>query len=79
MDKGSPIIVPREILLIEIDRHCVYADCNARILIGLTKQEAFTYRGFECVHCNRWNDDSLNRNDVPEWWEELQVPSWIQR
>jgi hypothetical protein len=45
----------------------------------LTKQEAFTYRGFECVHCNRWNDDSLTRNDVPEWWEELQVPSWIQR
>ena len=71
MGESKVIVFPREVLLIEIDRHCFFPDCNARVLLGLTKQEAISYRGFECVQCKRWNDDFLTRKDVPEWWAEI--------
>jgi hypothetical protein len=65
------IVFPREVLLVEIERHC--ADCNARTRVGLTKEEARLYDGFECERCERWNDDGLTERDIPEWWEELTI------
>ena len=38
------IIIPREVLLIELDRRCSFPDCQARSFIPLTKQEAKSYR-----------------------------------
>jgi hypothetical protein len=61
----------REVLLIEIDRHCAFADCQERALIGLTKAEARAYHGFQCERCRRWNEDLLRQADVPDWWGEL--------
>lgn len=66
------IVIPRDVLLIEIDRHCCFPDCNARELIGLTKLEAKSYSGFTCTHCNRWNDDTLTEKDVSDWWDEIK-------
>lgn len=67
------IIVPREVLLVEIDRRCTFADCDTRAMIGLTKDEASDYIGFECQQCKRWNDDQLTRKDVPDWWDEIHT------
>jgi len=67
-NNSSPIDVRREVLLIEIDRHCSSHDCAARNRIGLTKQEALGYLGFECFRCKRWNDDYLRTEDIPEQW-----------
>jgi hypothetical protein len=68
------MFIPREILLVEIDRRCFFPDCNARTLIGLTKQEAGDYRGFECTVCKRWNDDVLSDKDVPAEWDAIVRP-----
>jgi hypothetical protein len=73
MPERKIIVVPREVLLFEIDRHCSFDDCGARALVGLTKAEALGYRGFECVRCRRWNDDRLSQRDIPEWWGEINV------
>ena len=74
MSKRKNIFIPREVLLVEIERRCnVDADCNARNRTGLTKEEARAYTGFTCERCERWNDDTLTERDVPEWWEELFV------
>lgn len=74
MSRGKNIFIPREVLLVEIERRCaVDADCNARARIGLTKEEARAYCGFTCERCERWNEDFLSERDVPEWWEELAV------
>lgn len=73
MNKRTSIIIPREVLLVEIERHCGRVDCNARTRIGLTKDEARAYCGFECACCERWNEDLLSERDVPDWWEELTV------
>jgi hypothetical protein len=68
------IVIPREVLLVEIERRCgVDAECNARTRIGLTKEEARAYCGFTCERCERWNEDVLTERDVPEWWEELAI------
>lgn len=67
------IVVPREVLLMEIERRCAVPECNYRTRIGLTKEEARAYRGFECERCKQWNDDVLTERDVPDWWEELTV------
>lgn len=72
MPEIKRVIITRDVLLIEIDRHCLFEECNARTLIGLTKQEAENYRGFECAHCQRWNDDELTEKDVPDWWDEIK-------
>jgi hypothetical protein len=69
----SKIVIPRDVLLVEIERRCSHPDCGARARIGLTKMEARAYCGFECEGCERWNDDVLAERDVPEWWEELAV------
>ena len=71
MPGRKTVVIPRDVLLIEIDRHCLFADCNARVLRGLTKPDAQDYRGFECPRCKRWNDDHLNEKDVPDWWHEI--------
>jgi hypothetical protein len=71
MEQSNGIILPRAVLLIEVERRCFFPDCDARMLIGLTKHEAMSYRGFECVQCKRWNDDNLTEVDVPEWWAEI--------
>jgi hypothetical protein len=69
----SRIVIPREVLLVEIERRCPDAVCNARTRIGLTKEEAHAYCGFECERCGRTWDDALTERDVPEWWEELTI------
>ncbi len=68
------MFIPREILLVEIDRRCFFPDCNAKTLIGLTKQEASDYRGFDCSACKRWNDDNLSHKDVPDEWNAIVGP-----
>lgn len=68
------MFIPREILLVEIDRRCFFPDCNARTLVALTKQEACEYRGFECRACKRWNDDNLTDKDVPDEWNAIAKP-----
>jgi len=65
---------PRQVLLIEIERHCEFPDCGARNRIGLTKPKAIEYRGFECIQCERWNDDGLHYADMPDWWDEIMPP-----
>ena len=57
-------------LLIEIERRCVFSDCGARNHIGLTKDEAIEYRGFECSKCERWNHDLLDQLDLPDSWAD---------
>jgi len=61
---------PREPLLIEIERRCAFSDCGAKNQIGLTKDEAIEYRGFECSKCERWNHDRLNQFELPDSWAE---------
>ena len=75
MSKKRPtrIVFPREVLLVEIERHCADENCNARTRIGLTKEEARLYDGFECERCERWNEDGLGERDIPDWWEELTI------
>ena len=69
------IVIPREVLLVEVERWCGDHACNARTRLPLTKAEARAYTGFECPRCERWNDDALAERDIPEWWEELKVAS----
>ena len=59
---------PRATLLIEIDRRCAFPTCEARNQIGLTKQEAIEYRGFDCFQCKRWNEDRVNQSELPDSW-----------
>jgi len=73
MSNPRLIVIPRDILLLEIDRRCNFPDCANRVLIGLTKPDAINYRGFECEYCHRWNDNQLTQKDVPEWWDEIQM------
>lgn len=68
------MFIAREVLLVEIDRRCFFPDCNAKTLIGLTKQEACDYHGFECAACKRWIDDSLSDKDVPDEWNAIVRP-----
>src|SRR5215212_7167441 len=70
---GSKIVIPREVLLVEIERRCRAVECNARTRVGLTKDEARLYCGFECERCGQTWDDLLTERDVPEWWEELTI------
>ncbi|HEY0080477.1 MAG TPA: hypothetical protein VGB73_17855 [Pyrinomonadaceae bacterium] len=74
MARGG-ITFRRDVLLVEIERRCGDALCNARARIGLTKDEARVYQGFECERCERWNEDVLSERDIPEWWEELKLTS----
>jgi hypothetical protein len=67
------IVFPREVLLVEIERHCADTNCNARTRIGLTKEEARLYDGFECERCELWQADGLAERDIPDWWEELTI------
>jgi hypothetical protein len=69
----SKIVIPREVLLVEIERRCTHAGCNAKTRIALTKGEARAYSGFECERCEGWNEDVLTERDVPDWWEELTI------
>ena len=71
MSRWKNIVIPRDVLLVEIERRCRDAQCNARTRIGLTKDEARVYEGFECERCGQSWDDLLTERDVPEWWEEL--------
>ncbi|HEY9284356.1 MAG TPA: hypothetical protein VIP46_12950 [Pyrinomonadaceae bacterium] len=62
---------PRRVLLLaEIARRCRACDAQARV--GLTKEEARAYHGFECARCEAWNEDGLTGRDIPDWWEELK-------
>src|ERR1051325_3738630 len=67
------IIIPRELLLVEVERWCGDHACNARTRLSPTKAEARAYTGFECSRCERWNEDALTERDIPEWWEGLKV------
>jgi hypothetical protein len=59
---------PRTTLLVEIERRCAFPDCKIRNQIGLTKQEAIEYRGFECTQCKRWNEDRASQSELPDSW-----------
>lgn len=67
------VVISREVLLVEIERRCADPECGAKTRIGLTKEEARAYTGFECARCERTWDDALTERDIPEWWEELFV------
>ncbi|MCA1634166.1 MAG: hypothetical protein LC802_10845 [Acidobacteria bacterium] len=67
------ILFPREVLLVEVERRCAEPSCNARARVGLTKDEARAYTGFECERCGLWREDALSERDVPDWWEELKI------
>jgi hypothetical protein len=67
------IVFPREVLLVEVERRCGEPMCGARVRISLTKAQARSYTGFECGRCARWFADALSEQDIPEWWEELNV------
>ena len=69
----SQIVIRRDVLLLEIERRCRDTHCNARTRLGLTKDEARVYAGFECERCGQSWDDLLSERDVPEWWEELAI------
>lgn len=69
----SRIVIPREVLLVEVERRCPDAACGARNRVGLTKAEARAYCGFECERCGRTWEDALTERDAPDWWEELMV------
>ena len=58
----------RELLLAEIARRC--RACEAAARVGLTKEEARTYHGFECMRCGAWNEDALAERDIPELWDD---------
>ena len=73
VQRRRQIVLPREVLLVELERHCADERCQAKNRIGLTKQEARVYRGFNCGRCERWHEDALTERDVPDWWEELTV------
>src|SRR5919199_1211877 len=74
MRKGrAQIVIPRAVLLVEIERRCTDERCNAKTRIGLTKEEARAYRGYTCVRCERRHEDVLTERDIPDWWEELRV------
>lgn len=73
MSRRTNIVIPREVLLLEIERRCQDALCKARTRIGLTKEEAHAYCGFECERCGQFWEDVLTERDVPEWWEELTI------
>ncbi|HSE33222.1 MAG TPA: hypothetical protein VLA93_16730 [Pyrinomonadaceae bacterium] len=77
MPQFRSIQIEKEVLLFEIARRCSFADCNQRVSLGLTKAEAFEYRGFECSYCERWNEDVLTEGDVPDWWDEIQHQSRV--
>lgn len=59
---------PRAVLLVEIERYCSFPDCRALNRIGLTKSETIEYRGFDCAKCQRWNDDVVSTDALPEEW-----------
>lgn len=69
------VVVPRELLLVEVERYCPGAGCGARNAVGLTKEEARAYTSFRCERCEREWPDALDERDIPEWWEELRVTS----
>jgi hypothetical protein len=73
MNKARNVFIPREVLLVEIERRCRDPLCSQKTRIGLTKQEARAYCGFECEQCGKRFDDILSERDVPEWWEELTI------
>lgn len=66
---------PRKVLLVELERYCSFPDCRAHNRISLTKTEAIEYRGFDCVKCGRWNDDTVRADMLPATWDvELTAP-----
>lgn len=71
--KRPRLVFPRAVLLVEIERHCADTNCNARTRVGLTKEEARLYEGFECERCELWQADALTEHDIPDWWEELNI------
>ena len=69
------VVVPRELLLVEVERYCRDSLCGARNSVGVTKEEARSYEGFTCERCEQHWDDALTERDIPEWWEELKITS----
>ena len=67
------VVIARAVLLVEIERRCAAPACNAKMRVGLTKEEARAYTGFKCERCEQWNKDALAERDIPDWWEQLFV------
>ncbi|HEX8163517.1 MAG TPA: lysophospholipid acyltransferase family protein [Pyrinomonadaceae bacterium] len=68
---GKGFAPRRALLLVEVARRC--RGCGAPARVGLTKDEALAYEGFECENCELWNADDLDARDVPEWWDEMRA------
>jgi hypothetical protein len=66
--KMKPVIVKKEVLLVEIVRYCPL--CNLKNSIAITRKEVQSFKGFECCHCKGWVEDTLSQTDIPEWWPE---------
>lgn len=73
MSKCHNVFIPRDVLLVEIERRCRDQHCAAKTRIGLTKEEARAYCGFECERCGKYWEDALTERDAPEWWEDLTI------
>ncbi|MGI8654546.1 MAG: hypothetical protein ACR2LC_04960 [Pyrinomonadaceae bacterium] len=72
----SRIVVPRQVLLVEIERRCAGERCKQKARIGLTKEEARAYTGFVCERCEVKTTDRLAQTDVPaEWWHDFVKPT----
>jgi hypothetical protein len=70
-EQRKRIVTPRQVLLVEIERRCSNSECNFKNRIGLTKDDAQAYLGFECERCQHWTADVLTERDVPDWWDEI--------
>ena len=67
------LVIARAVWLVEVERRCADPACNAKVRIGLTKDEARSYTGFKCERCEQTWDDALAERDIPDWWEELSI------
>ena len=73
-DPKTKFFFPRSTLLVEIERRCSFPDCRAKNLVGLTRDEAIEYRGFDCTACERWNDDKVEGRELPDSWIAREEP-----
>lgn len=71
--KKNSFKAERVVLLVEIERYCSDSKCLRLNRIGLTREDAPDYKGFECERCEMWNDDELRRSDLPaDWWQNSE-------
>ena len=71
--KKNSFKAERVVLLVEIERYCNDSKCLRLNRIGLTREDARSYKGFECERCEIWNEDELRPRDLPaDWWQNSE-------